>query len=164
MHLYSEKKGRNSSFSLRYSFYLGSKMFSVYSEVRCAAASKSCAIVFGYRAQPSCSAFLPGALGDSQGPVKPVCVCERSLGPDSAPNRPAIGGGGVFRSPAAPPLAFSGTCSWLQTVAAGMLIFIARRSKNKSLLLLARAACGSVFAELCWSSVFVHLTASSVQD
>lgn len=99
LHLYSEKKGRNSSFSLRYSFYLGSKMFTVYSEVRCAAASKSCAIVFGYRAQPSCSAFLPGALGDSQGPVKPVCVCERSLGPDSAPNRPAIGGGGVFSPP-----------------------------------------------------------------
>lgn len=55
----------------------------------------------------------------NQGPVKPVCVCERSLGPDSAPNRPAIGGG-ALGSPAAP-LAFSGTCSWLQTVAAGML-------------------------------------------
>lgn len=49
----------------------------------------------------------------------------------------------MFRSPAAP-LAFSGTCSWLQTVAAGMLTwcvdFYRTQVKNKSLLLLARAA------------------------
>lgn len=84
-------------------------------------------IVFGYCAQPSCSASLPGALYDSRLVVEAKIVARRNVfvsvnaawGLTPPPKRPTIGGC-VCSSPAAP-LAFSGTCSRLQTVAAGML-------------------------------------------